>query len=119
MEPCKTRGPAVHLVAGSATVQAPSLIHPRGCMRARLPHLDILLARDPCGLKEFLGRGGATVRARYCCEEWRADLTPLLGIPCTIIIRGPPGFLRRSGRFYLMTTRSGAIYLAPARPRKT
>ena len=109
---CKRPGPQVVIEWHGGILRARSQLHPRGCMGASRPHLDVELPRDPCGLRAFLSRGGHRVRARRLGSELVVDLSRLLGYPCMIRIEGAPGFL--GGKVYVMVSRSGRLYVAPA-----
>ena len=107
---CKKRYPGRILVEGPlGRVEASSVIlHPRGCMGARHTHLDFTLPRDPCGLTEYLSKGGARANAWRSGGCLEVDLTLVLGVECRLSICPPPVW---GSRVYLMLSRSGSLYL--------
>jgi len=110
---CKQEYQGVVRLVGpdSQPVQARALVHPAGCMGARQAHLDITLEGDPCGLTEYLSRGGGIrVRARLLGGCLVVDVSHALGVPCILeVCPAPTG---RGGRVYLMRSRSGTLYLS-------
>ena len=90
-------------------VEARAYYHPRGCLGAREEHLDVEVDRDPCGLLEYLSRGGLRVRARSLGGCLVVDVSHALGVACVVEVCPAP---RRGGRVYLMRSRSGRLYLS-------
>ncbi|MCE4600223.1 MAG: hypothetical protein F7C38_01470 [Desulfurococcales archaeon] len=107
---CKRRIRDALVTSASGTHRAEAYLHEKGCMGASQTHIDIVLARDPCGLRELLARSGHCVRASHAGGEVLVDLSGMLGFPCTIVFEDPGGFSR--SRLYLMATRSGALYVS-------
>lgn len=83
------------------------LLHPKGCLSARQDHIDVLLERDPCGVKELLRRGGHCIRIIPQGEYMTIDLSTIMGYPCSIELPNPYGWRR----VYLMLSRSGSLYV--------
>lgn len=111
---CKERVGEAKLYSASESVLGEAVLHPRGCMGARQHHLDIILSRDPCGLKELLERGGHCVTASLHNGILVLDLSGLTGYPCVIEAPNPLGWRR----VYVMLSRSGSIYISSCRGRR-
>jgi hypothetical protein len=109
---CKRPGGVATITGASSTVRTRFIIHPRRCMGARSEHLDIPISEDPCGLREFLRRGGHKVAARHMHNLMVILLDDLLGYPCSIELHDPPSSMEKCKRFYIMLTKSGNLYVS-------
>lgn len=113
---CKRRGPRIIYEGPEGTVEAGSLLHPRGCMGAGQEHIDATVPRGYGWLFEALARGGHRVPSRLEADCLLIDLHEALGVPLTIRVCPAPWEARR---VYIMATRSGRLYIAPVSGRKT
>lgn len=105
---CKKRAGNACIYASDHTVSAPVFLHPKGCLSARRDHMDVVLSRDPCGLKSLFSKGGHCIEGRRSGDYILIDLSSILGYPCLLEIPNPLSWTK----VYLMLSRSGALYVS-------
>ena len=108
---CKRRGPRILYEGPEGTVEAGSQLHPRGCMGAGQEHIDAIVPRGYAWLLRALARGGHRVAAKLEADCLLIDLHDALGVPLALRVCPAPW---RTRRVYVMATRSGRLYIAPA-----
>ncbi len=95
-----------------ACARARGWLHPRGCMHAKMPHLDM----EPVGvLAELARKRGLGAR----CWSARGVIVievPELGLEVRIEAQGAR--LACGSRVYIMMTRSGHVYIAPVEAQR-